>query len=111
MSRPRPPHPQPGPEGPASCSRTVTVQEPMGLHLRTGKAIVQTANRFQARIAIRNLDQDVGPVDAKSILQIMQLQARQGHRLELVAQGPDARPALEALAQIFAQPGEPAPPS
>ncbi len=90
------------------CTQVVTVREPMGLHLRTGKDIVQTANRFQARITIRNLSQGIGPVNAKSILQIMQLQARQGHELELVAEGPDASAALDALVQIFAQPGEPA---
>lgn len=96
------------PNTPSCCSQVVTVREPMGLHLRTGKDIVQTANRFRARITIRNLSQGIGPVNAKSILQIMQLQARQGHELELVAEGPDASAALEALVQIFAQPGEPA---
>ncbi|MEZ4659563.1 MAG: HPr family phosphocarrier protein [Caldilineaceae bacterium] len=41
------------------------------------------------------------PVDAKSIIQLVQLQARQGHELHLQATGPDASEALQALAVQF----------
>jgi phosphotransferase system HPr (HPr) family protein len=37
----------------------------------------------------------------KSILQLMQLQARQGHSLQLAATGPDADAAIEALCSLF----------
>jgi phosphotransferase system HPr-like phosphotransfer protein len=37
----------------------------------------------------------------KSILQLMQLQARQGHVLLLQAAGPDAADALNALSVLF----------
>jgi phosphotransferase system HPr (HPr) family protein len=40
-------------------------------------------------------------VDAKSILQLMQLQARQGHVLCLSASGPDAGAAIDALSALF----------
>ena len=64
---------------------------PLGLHLRKSKDVVQVANRFQAHITAQNLTR-VSPVaDAKSILQLMQIQARQGHVVRICAAGPDAR--------------------
>jgi phosphotransferase system HPr (HPr) family protein len=41
-------------------------------------------------------------VDVKSILQLMQLQARQGHTLRLTANGVDAEAAIGAVTQVFA---------
>lgn len=40
-------------------------------------------------------------MDVKSILQLMQLQARSGHQLQLNAAGPDAQEALDALCILF----------
>ncbi len=79
----------------------VTVSNPMGLHLRTGKEVVQVANRFDAEISAQNLTRESPIVDLKSILQIMQLQARQGHILRLQASGQDAAAAIAALAILF----------
>jgi len=75
----------------------VTIANPMGLHLRTGKEVVQVANQFDAEITAQNLTRKSPTVDLKSILQIMQLQARQGHILRLHATGQDAAAALTAL--------------
>ncbi len=79
----------------------VTVTNPMGLHLRTGKEVVQVANRFDAEISAQNLTRESPVVDLKSILQIMQLQARQGHMLRLWASGQDAAAAIAALTILF----------
>jgi multiphosphoryl transfer protein len=84
-----------------SCTITVTVSDPMGLHLRTGKDVVRIASQFEAHITAKNLSRSSGPVDVKSILQLMQLQARKGHVLLLCAQGPDAINALNALSALF----------
>lgn len=75
----------------------VTITNPMGLHLRTGKEVVQVANQFEAEITAQNLTRESPIVNLKSILQIMQLQARQGHILRLNASGEDAAAALTAL--------------
>jgi phosphotransferase system HPr (HPr) family protein len=73
----------------------------MGLHLRVGKDVVQVANRYQAAITAQNLSRHSPIADARSILQLMQLQARQGHMLQLNAHGPDAQAALDALRALF----------
>ncbi len=82
-------------------SATVTVKDPQGLHLRTSKDVVRVASQYQAEITAQNLSRSSIQVDVKSILQLMQLQARQGHVLLLQAAGPDAADALNALCVLF----------
>jgi phosphotransferase system HPr (HPr) family protein len=91
---------------PAGPTATITIVHPLGLHLRAGKDVVQVACRFRATITARNLTRASPVVDVKSIIQLMQLQARQGHRVQLEADGPDAQDALEALRSLL----EPEPP-
>ncbi len=85
-------------------SATVTVNHPQGLHLRASKDVVRVANQFLSDIRAQNLSRSSGLVDVKSILQLMQLQARQGHVIRLQAAGPDAVDALDALCTIFRDP-------
>lgn len=84
-----------------SFSTTVTITNPAGLHLRTSKDVVQAASQFAANISAQNLTRQSSFVDVKSILQLMQLQARYGHTLLLRADGPDAQAALDALCTIL----------
>ncbi len=91
----------PTPPEPEEHSATVTVKDPQGLHLRTSKDVVRVANQDQAEITAQNLSRSSSQVDVKSILQLMQLQARQGHVLLLQAAGPDAADALNALSVLF----------
>lgn len=84
----------------------VVVANPQGLHLRSGKQVVQAAAAFAAEIRAANLSRPSPEVDLKSILQIMQLQAHGGHQLRIWAQGDDAAAAVSALAALI---GSPAP--
>lgn len=99
-----------GSGGPASGSSSenrtdheavVVVSDPLGLHLRTGKDVVRVASQFESEITALNLSRESAHVDVKSILQLMQLQARQGHEIRLVASGNDAAAALDALRSLF----------
>jgi len=69
------------------------------MHLRVAVQVVVTAMRFQSQIQFR-----LGRrrADAKSILQMLALAVVRGQRLALVAQGADAQPAAQALADLFA---------
>jgi phosphotransferase system HPr (HPr) family protein len=69
--------------------------------LRIGKEVVQAASQFDAKISAQNLTRESPLVDVKSILQLMQLQARNGHTLILHAEGPDAQRALETLCTLL----------
>lgn len=91
---------------PQTHSADITITHPLGLHLRVGRQIVQVANQFRSAITAENITRASPIVDAKSILQLMQLQARQGHVVRVCADGPDAEAAVHALRRIF-DPGDP----
>ena len=78
-------------------SRTVTIGNPQGLHARPVMQFVDLAGRFQSRIQVQKGD---FVVDGKNPMEMMLLEASQGTRLELSADGPDAAEALEALAEL-----------
>jgi phosphocarrier protein HPr len=80
---------------------TITIHDPSGLHLRAGKDLVKVANQFRSTITAENLSRPAPIVDVKSILQLMQLQARQGHTVRLTAVGPDAEDSIAAVAALF----------
>ncbi len=83
-------------------SAFVTITDPLGIHLRVGKDVVQLANQFNATITAQNVTRRSPVVDVKSIVQLMQLQAREGHVLHIHADGPDAQEALYAMCLLFA---------
>ncbi len=69
-----------------------------GIHLKSASSIVKTANRFQASLQLSIEDLCV---DAKNAMEILLLAAGPDTRIHLVAEGPDAREATEALAKLF----------
>lgn len=72
-----------------------------GLHARPAAQFVQTAARYEAaKISVRNLTTNRGPVNAKSITSVLTLAVRQGHEIQLSASGADAEAALNALAAL-----------
>ena len=86
---------------PSPLTTTVTIIHPQGIHLRVGKDLAYVANRYLSSTTARNLTLSSPPVDLKSILQIMRLQARTGHVIQLTANGPDAAEAIAALKNVF----------
>ena len=81
-------------------SRTVTVNEPNGLHLRPAGMIAELASQFSAEISI---EKDGEPVDGKSVLSIVTLVASHGTLLVIRAVGADAEQAVDRLADLFEQ--------
>lgn len=72
----------------------------LGLHARAAARFVDLAGRFRATILV--FMGNVG-VDGKSILGILTLAAPRGSELRLVAEGPDADEALDALSGLVAE--------
>ncbi|MDW6005457.1 fused PTS fructose transporter subunit IIA/HPr protein [Vibrio mangrovi] len=73
------------------------VKNPHGLHARPGAMLVAEAKKFEASIKVANLDGDGKAVNAKSLMKVIALGVKCGHKLEFTADGPDAGQALEAL--------------
>ena len=76
---------------------TVTLQHPTGLHARPAALFVQTASRFRSQIEVQANGKTV---NAKSMMAILSLGARQGTALTLRAEGEDAEAALAALKEL-----------
>jgi phosphocarrier protein len=81
--------------------KTVTIGSRVGLHARPASLFVQAAARQpvkKVKIAKRGGD----PVDARSILLVLGLDARGGDEVILSAEGDGAEQALEDLATVVA---------
>ena len=80
--------------------KTVTVGSSVGLHARPASLFVQAAARQPVKVEIAKPGGD--PVDARSILLVLGLDARGGEEVVLSADGDGAEQALEELATVVA---------
>ncbi len=80
-------------------TRRLTVRHSAGLHARASGAIVKTVSAFHAQVLIHYGNQQA---DAGGIFDIMMLCVPRGADVVFEAQGPDAEPALDAIAKLFA---------
>ncbi|WP_448006520.1 HPr family phosphocarrier protein [Agromyces bauzanensis] len=100
--------PLPGPALPASAagpdphSADEVLINPEGLHARPAAMFVQAVGGFDAVVDVTNLTTGTGPVTAKSLIGLLSLGAKQGHRIRLDGQGPDAATAVGALRSLLA---------
>jgi len=78
--------------------RSVVVGNRAGLHARAAILIAKVARQFTAKV---ELVRDRQRVEATDVLQILSMGAGQGVQLVLESQGPDAEPALDAVAALF----------
>jgi phosphotransferase system HPr (HPr) family protein len=75
-----------------------------GLHARPAARFVQTAARFQSSVTLRNLSKGgTRTVNAKSIMEVLTAGVDKGSRVEVAAEGEDAREAVEALRTLVEQ--------
>ncbi len=84
-----------------SLQRTVSVVHRQGLHARPAALFVQTAKRYHCRVTVKKGRKIV---DGKSIMGLLMLAANTGSRIVILAEGPDAAQALEALCSIVTEP-------
>ncbi|MBI3823582.1 MAG: HPr family phosphocarrier protein [Planctomycetes bacterium] len=79
--------------------QTVAISNPNGFHMRPMAAFVETANRFPCGVTVTRPGKD--PVNGKSMLGLLGLNAPQGTELVIEITGPRAAEALQALVLIF----------
>ena len=73
-----------------------TITHAAGLHARPAVKLTKLAKSFAAEVRLRGLP-DGEPVDAKSIVKVMDLKLRAGTVVEFEAEGSDADAAVAAL--------------
>lgn len=81
---------------------TFTIRNEHGLHARPSANLVNEVKKFTAKITVQNLTRESEVVSAKSLMKIVALGVTQGHRLRFVAEGEDAKQAIEALGKAIA---------
>lgn len=80
-------------------SRTVTVGSTVGLHARPASLFVQAVTHQPVPVTIAKVGGE--PVDARSILMVLGLNARGGDKVVLSAEGEGADQALAELAAVL----------
>lgn len=75
----------------------VTIRNVKGLHARASAKFVKCAEAYDAVVTVTRDGQSVG---ATSIMGLMMLAAGPGTELHLVAEGPEAPEALDALVSL-----------
>ena len=76
---------------------TLLVRRKAGLHARPAALLVKTANKFKSDILVSKDDREV---NAKSILSILTLEAKQGAVITVRASGEDEKMAVKAIQEL-----------
>jgi phosphocarrier protein len=82
-----------------AVARTVEIVNKRGLHARASAKFVKCASEYDAEVRV---SRDGQSVDARSIMGLMMLAAGPGSSIDIEAEGPEAKKAVEALAELVA---------
>ncbi len=83
-------------------SAEFVVRNEHGLHARPGTMLVNTIKQFNNEITVTNLDGTGKPANGRSLMKVVALGVKKGHRLRFTAQGEDAEQALKAIGDAIA---------
>lgn len=80
-------------------SQAVLVPNPTGLHARPAAVLANLAKKFKSKIYLQRGDDQA---NAKSVVSIMGIEIGLGDKVVVVAEGPDAQEAIDAIAPELA---------
>ena len=80
-------------------SRTVLIQNRLGLHARAAVKLVELAQSFQALLTIENREGKQATADG--VMGLLMLESAQGEEVTIHAEGEDASQALEAVCHLI----------
>ncbi|MDE0840294.1 MAG: HPr family phosphocarrier protein [Kiritimatiellae bacterium] len=75
-------------------TRTVVIKNEFGMHIRPASVFVKVASRYESDLTV---EKDGNEVPGKSIFALMTLEAACGTKLNLTADGADAKTMLDHL--------------
>lgn len=84
-----------------TASREIEIVNTLGLHARPAMQFVDIANEFEARVTVFKDGPDAQEVDGKSVMQMITLEATQGTKLRIEAEGHDADGAVAKLVELI----------
>src|SRR5215207_8597933 len=88
----------PAPAGRSVTSHAVIIPNPEGLHARPAAVLANLAQKYESDIRLKRGDDQA---NAKSVMAIMGLEVLAGHKVQVIARGPDAAQAAEELAEAL----------
>lgn len=86
--------------GSQRVERLFEITNKLGLHARAAAQLVHLANRYASEI---RLNKDGTEVNGKSIMGVLMLAAPKDARLLVLADGPDAAEAVDAIGELIAR--------
>ncbi|QTH63423.1 HPr family phosphocarrier protein [Psychrosphaera ytuae] len=81
-----------------TLSRTVTIQNKLGLHARAATKLAQLSQQFDADVEIH---QGEKKANADSVMALLMLASNQGKQVKVAASGQQAEEALDAICQLI----------
>ena len=79
-------------------TKEATVNNQVGLYARPATFFIQKANEFRSTIMV---EKEGRKVNAKSLLGVLSLGIVKGTAINLIADGPDEKEAVEALIELI----------
>lgn len=80
-------------------TRTVLIQNRLGLHARAAVKLVELAQSFNATLTIHSEDEKSATAD--SVMGLLMLESAQGQHIRIQAEGEDAQQALDAVCHLI----------
>ena len=81
-------------------SAQTTVVNATGLHARPASTFVAEAKKFKSKVTVKNVEKDVPPTNAKSIMMLLAAGLGCGTKIEICCDGEDEQEALDALVAL-----------
>lgn len=78
-------------------TETFVLKNAQGLHARPCAELVKIVKRFESDVLVSNLDGNDTVVNGKSMMKLMSLGVKSGHRMKFIINGPDEKEALLAI--------------
>ncbi|MBJ7220455.1 MULTISPECIES: fused PTS fructose transporter subunit IIA/HPr protein [unclassified Brenneria] len=78
-----------------------TIRNDHGLHARPGTMLVNVIKQFGSEITVANLNGTGKPVNGRSLMKVIALGVKKGHKLRFTANGDDAEQALAAIGEAI----------
>lgn len=82
----------------AKIQKRIKIKNKEGLHARPAALFVQVASKFDSVVKLKNGDDSV---EGKSIMGILSLGAECGDQVMIIAEGDDAKEAVEELTAVL----------
>ena len=79
-------------------SKTIVVQNQVGLHARPATFFIQKSNEFKSSIWV---EKDDRRVNAKNLLGVLSLGITKGMEITIITDGTDEKEAIEALEKLI----------